>query len=86
MALEELALRMGPSAKSVTELKDRTLMAELSSKLAVIKTKLTSSSMEESIYSIQNEQKHKNSFDLVDIMKNQLVKSLPYAVTQLLDL
>ena len=61
-------------------------MAELSSKLAVIKTKLTSSSMEESIYSIQNEQKHKNSFDLVDIMKNQLVKSLPYAVTQLLDL
>jgi hypothetical protein len=44
-------------------------MAEKKSKLAVIKTKPTAASVEDFINAIENEQKRKDSFALVELMK-----------------
>ncbi len=44
-------------------------MAEKKSKLAVIKTKPTTASVEEFINAVSNEQKRKDSFVLLDMMK-----------------
>ena len=57
-------------------------MADKKSKLAVIKTKPTTESVHDFINALKDEQQRKDSFELLEIMKRQQVKSLYYGAVR----